>query len=135
MDRIITLVCMILRVGLLFGIILINPALSEETSPEYDDSIACYEGGDELVKPEFVVQNLLVTANVYATEADLIEAVEAMGYSTVEDLELSECEIHPDQNIGWCEIWVVMPTKVLGDPNMDAIGHEVAHGLFGDFHE
>jgi len=34
-----------------------------------------------------------------------------------------------------CEIFVPRPHQVLGDPDMDSIGHEVLHCLIGSFHE
>lgn len=33
-----------------------------------------------------------------------------------------------------CEVWVHKPEQILGDPDMDALGHEVLHCLVGDFH-
>jgi len=33
-----------------------------------------------------------------------------------------------------CEVWVRMPEQILGDPDMDALGHEVLHCLAGDYH-
>ena len=95
----------------------------------------CFENGDELVKPEFIVSNLLLTVNWFDTEEELAEAVSALGYEVDESLELSLCEVHPEQDIGWCELWLVIPTTVIGDPFMDSIGHEAGHGFFGDFHE
>lgn len=95
----------------------------------------CFENGDELVKPEYVVSNMLFTVNWFDTEEELAEAVSALGYEVDESLELSLCEVHPEQDIGWCELWLVIPTTVIGDPFMDSIGHEAAHGFFGDFHK
>ncbi len=40
-----------------------------------------------------------------------------------DDKEFTECEIH-----------VPRPLQPLGDPDMDALGHEVLHCLIGDFH-
>ncbi len=47
----------------------------------------------------------------------------------------SECLIEEHLNTGWCEVWIPKPVRVLGDPYMDAIGHEIMHGLEGDFHD
>ena len=102
---------------------------------EYVPEEVCFENGNELVKPEFVVSNLLVTANWFNTAEELKAAVSELGYEVDESLELSLCEVHPEQNIGWCEVWLVIPKTVIGDPFMDSLGHEVAHGFFGDFHE
>lgn len=95
----------------------------------------CFANGDELVKPEYIISNLLITVNWFDTEEELAEAVSARGYEVEESLELSECEIHPEQDIGWCEVWLVKPRTVIGDPFMDSLGHEALHGFFGDFHE
>ena len=95
----------------------------------------CFENGDEPVKPEYLVSNLLLTVNWFDTEEELSAAVSALGYEVDESLELSLCEVHPDQNIGWCELWLVIPETVIGDPFMDSIGHEAAHGFFGNFHK
>ncbi len=34
-----------------------------------------------------------------------------------------------------CKIWIRVPDQVIGDPDMDSIGHEVLHCLIGDFHQ
>jgi hypothetical protein len=33
-----------------------------------------------------------------------------------------------------CKIWIRLPDQILGDPDMDGIGHEVLHCLTGAFH-
>lgn len=93
-----------------------------------DDEV-CYEPYGADIEAEYESDSLLITVNWYDSIEELQEAIGE------EDTEaISECEVHPDRDIGWCEIWVVRPTKVLGDPNMDALGHEVLHGLWGDYH-
>ena len=37
-------------------------------------------------------------------------------------------------DVSLCEIWVIRPEQILGDPDMDALGHETLHCLIGDFH-
>lgn len=95
----------------------------------------CFENGDEPVKPEYVVSNMLFTVNWFNTAEELEAVVSALGYEVDESLELSECEVHPEQDIGWCELWLVIPKTVIGDPFMDSIGHEAAHGFFGAYHK
>lgn len=34
-----------------------------------------------------------------------------------------------------CVVTARMPDRVLGDPDMDAIGHEIMHCITGDFHK
>lgn len=47
----------------------------------------------------------------------------------------AEYEAHPDQNMVFCELWIEKrPAKVWGDPEMDTLGHELGHCLWGDFH-
>jgi len=46
----------------------------------------------------------------------------------------SEWEVGED-NVVDCEIWVHRPEQAMGDPDMDALGHEVLHCLIGEFHE
>lgn len=46
----------------------------------------------------------------------------------------SEWDIAEDNTVD-CEIWVHRPEQPLGDPDMDALGHEVLHCLIGDFHD
>lgn len=46
----------------------------------------------------------------------------------------SEWELLADGSVD-CEIWVHRPEQPLGDPDMDALGHEVLHCFIGEFHE
>ncbi len=85
---------------------------------------ACYEGAEELVKPEYMIGNLLITMHWLPADQD---DPEADGWS--------ECLTDLENNIAWCDVYVTLPTHVLGDPHMDALGHEIMHGLTGDFHE
>jgi len=39
-----------------------------------------------------------------------------------------------DDGIADCTLWIHMPQQVLGDPDMDGIGHELLHCLAGNFH-
>ena len=45
----------------------------------------------------------------------------------------SDCEHQPEQNVAFCDIYVLRPEYVYGD-GMDTIGHEFWHGVAGDFH-
>ncbi len=106
--------------GAIFGMLLIMDSEAKDV---------CYTAYGAEIIPTDDVRNLLVSVNFYDTTEQLVLAVG-------EDVAAwSECEVHPDKNIGWCEIWVVRPKRVLGDPAMDALGHEVLHGLWGDYHK
>jgi len=48
---------------------------------------------------------------------------------------LSECEMRPDFNTSFCELWLVRPTDSKDEYNFDTIGHEFYHAIVGDFHE
>lgn len=47
----------------------------------------------------------------------------------------SEWTIDEEQKLSTCEIWVKRPMQPLGDPDMDALGHEVLHCFIGNFHD
>jgi hypothetical protein len=100
-------------VGFFLGLVL--TAFAEE---EY-----CYKPYGQPVISTSYVSNVLVTVNWI--EPGSSPDAEAW----------SECEINELHNIAWCEVWVPRPLRPLGDPYMDALGHEVLHGLLGDFHK
>lgn len=88
----------------------------------------CYAPYGTEVTPEYEVTNVMVTAYVFDTAEELSADVgeKVASYSV--------CETLVEENVAWCEVWIVQPTNVLGDPAMDGIGHEVGHGIWGDFH-
>lgn len=47
----------------------------------------------------------------------------------------SDCEWQPDQNYAACDVYTVRPTYVHAEMAFDTLGHEVWHGVAGDFHE
>ena len=50
----------------------------------------------------------------------------------------SEWEIWEDENgeiFSECTVSVPPPQQILGDPDMDALGHEVLHCIIGNFHD
>lgn len=105
-------------VGIMFCIV-VQEARAEEV---------CYEAYSTPVVVEYRITNLMITAYMFDT-------VEELAADVGEDVAAwSECETIVEQNIAWCEIWMVIPTNVLGDPHMDGLGHETLHGLIGDFH-
>lgn len=48
---------------------------------------------------------------------------------------LSNCDLRPDFNTSFCELWLVIPTTQYDEYAFDTIGHEFYHALVGDFHE
>lgn len=47
----------------------------------------------------------------------------------------SECELRPDFNTSFCELWLVYPHDATDNYAYDTIGHELYHALKGDFHD
>lgn len=45
----------------------------------------------------------------------------------------SNCEFYPQKNYSHCDLYVVLP-KYVDDEWVNTIGHEVLHGLLGDYH-
>ena len=45
----------------------------------------------------------------------------------------SNCELQPEQNVAFCDVYILRPEYV-DDNAMDTLGHEVWHGVAGDFH-
>ena len=59
-----------------------------------------------------------------------------------DDLDLSEeiwgwsnCMWQPDDSWAACDVYYVKPDFVHADMNIDTIGHEVTHGICGDYHD
>ena len=46
----------------------------------------------------------------------------------------SDCELQPEQNVAFCDVYVLRPTYVYSDPAICTLGHEVWHGVAGRFH-
>jgi hypothetical protein len=63
----------------------------------------------------------------YVALADPAEHEEIWGWSA--------CEFQPQDDAAWCDIFVVKPTHVHADMNIDTLGHEVTHATCGGFHE
>lgn len=102
-----------------------------------DQGAVCYLNEGEEVKPEYEATGLILVVHWFDTAEELRAAVAESepGYD-VTDLEgFSLCTRMPELNAAVCDIWVQRPTHVMGDMNMDTLGHEVLHGLMGDFHD
>ncbi len=46
----------------------------------------------------------------------------------------SDCELQPEQNVSFCDIYVLRPTYAYSDHQMCILGHEVWHGVSDRFH-
>lgn len=120
---------LVIVVILLAAIIMIVESAAQDIDP------ICYENQGVIVQPTREMTNLLISVNWFDTLDELESVLERRtGEDQTGTEGYSECETYAERDIGWCEIWVVRPTYVLGDPNMDSLGHEVLHGLMGDYH-
>ncbi len=81
----------------------------------------CAEQYGVPVKPEYIADWAFVTFNWVEGEPGM-----AAHASYVYDEET---------NSVICVVTARMPDNVLGDPEMDSIGHEILHCVTGDFHE
>ena len=46
----------------------------------------------------------------------------------------SDCKLQPEQNVAFCDIYVMRPTYAYSDPQMCTLGHEIWHGIADRFH-
>lgn len=105
-----------------------GPVVKVEDLPEQ-----CFSPYAPVLYPEFEVQNVGITVHWYDSKAqmqdDLGDLFPDRDYSAA-----SQCEKKPEFNISYCDIYVVRPTMVDDNATL-SIGHEVLHGLIGDFHD
>lgn len=81
----------------------------------------CYESYGAPVTPEYLADWAFVTFNWIEGEPGM-EAHASYVYDE-------------ETNSVICVVTARMPDRVLGDPEMDSIGHEIMHCVTGDFHE
>ena len=80
----------------------------------------CYDPYGSPVTPEFVVEWSFIKFNWVEGERGM-EAYASYAYDE-------------ETNSTVCLITARMPDEVIGDPEMDSLGHEVLHCVTGDFH-
>ena len=102
-------------VGLLLSLALLI-SYSEARVEDY----FCYEPYGEPVTPEFLADFSLVHFRWVVGERGM--AVQA-SYLYDEETNTTICVVN-----------VRMPNQVIGDPDMDSLGHEVLHCATGNFH-
>lgn len=96
------------------GMMLLMPA---EAQPVLEYCYAPY-GSD--VQPEYQVGHTLIRINwLDQTRGNTVE---------------SEWIYDEATNMSLCEVWIRIPEQILGDPDMDSLGHEFLHCLVGGFH-
>jgi len=102
-------------------------------------TLAIYElatTGTEEIKAEFESTIVLSVFHLYDNYTELNKAYQDSGVSEgdVEVWGWSLCEWQPEHNYSGCDIYIVRP-KFVDDHAMNTIGHEVWHGVAGEFHE
>jgi len=89
------------------------------------------EAASEPIAKPFEIDTVVVTFFWFDTLAELNAAFPE------DDGRLSgwsDCEIYEDHNFAHCDFYVVRPQVVDGEHTL-TIGHEVVHGVHGDYHE
>jgi hypothetical protein len=89
-----------------------------DTCPE---TMECYEPYGSPVEPEYILKGTVVKVN-FVSEDEL--AGNEVGYA----------EYRVYGNVSVCHITAMLPEKILGDPRMDTLGHELLHCIAGSFH-
>lgn len=81
------------------------------------------------IKPEFNITTTTVLVHWYDSEQEL-----QLSLGDPNLAGFTECELRPDFNTSFCEMWVVTPIDLKDYYAFDTIGHEFYHTLAGDFH-
>ena len=105
-------------VGATFCLIMV--AAFDPHTPAVAEQV-CYEPYGQEVEPEYIINRTDVEIR-WVTPADLPRNVEAQATYTLHG------------NWSSCLIEAQLPEHILGDPKMDALGHELLHCLTGNFH-
>ncbi len=108
---------------------------------------------ERLIATLYVIVCLIVAMNIPAMPPNKIEGkynittttLLVHWYDSEQELQLSlgrrgiagfaECELRPDFNTSFCELWLVEPIDETDYYSFDTIGHEVYHALRGQFHD
>ena len=101
-----------------------TPAPAEPVAEEQSEQV-CYEPYGSNVEPQFLAQYAFVKIH-YITDDLNIDGEPADGAAIF--------AYDPATGISGCEVWIPVPMQVLGDPEMDTIGHEFLHCIAGYFH-
>lgn len=81
----------------------------------------CYVPYGENIRPEFIADGSFIKMNWVDGERGM-EAFASYMYDEETSLTI-------------CVITARMPDQIIGDPDMDSLGHEFLHCVTGDFHE
>ena len=83
----------------------------------------CYEPYGAPVEPEYILDGTIVLVR-FVDSYTLPDGMAAY----------AEYVADFDANASFCVITTTLPEQTLGDPAMDALGHEFLHCLTGSFH-
>lgn len=109
-----------LVLAVLFGIAAGLWIASSVKAEENEDGWYCYAPYGTAVIPEFSAERSLIEVR-WLTQPRGVEVQSTWYYDEDTDTSI-------------CVMWVRMPEQILGDPDMDAFGHEALHCFIGDFH-
>jgi len=93
------------------------------TDPAPPSDQVCYEPYGPPVIAEYFLRGSIVMVN-FIDKDDMPDGYEAYAEYTPDF----------DNNFSWCLITATLPEQVLGDPAMDALGHELLHCISGAYH-
>jgi len=119
MERLRTFIRLTVLVWVLWGAVLLAEAIVRPMPPT----------NLTVMSAELDLATTTILVNWYDTELELQDALDDSGIAG-----LSECELRPDFNTSFCELWLVTPTDNEDAYAFDTIGHELYHALKGDFH-
>lgn len=102
----------------------ITAALNAPDPNACPEHLICYEPYGAPVEAQHILNGSIVQVTFVADDDERLQGNEAVA-AWVVDYE---------SNLSWCAITAQMPEQVLGDPRMDALGHELLHCIAGNFH-
>jgi len=82
------------------------------------------------IESEYNITTTTILVHWYNSEQELQLSLGHRGIAG-----FSECELRPDFNTSFCELWLVRPIDANDYYSFDTIGHEFYHALAGGFHD
>lgn len=82
------------------------------------------------IEGEYNLTTTTILVHWYDSEQELQLSIGRRGIAG-----FTECEMRPDFNTSFCEMWLVEPIHNCDDYAFDTIGHELFHAFRGQFHE
>lgn len=117
----------ILISGMFIGVMMLRDPTSHlpiaDITPVEETELYCYEPYGAIIEPKYILNGTIVAVE-FIDAGDMPDGTEAYARWSVDF----------DANVSYCVITAVLPEHMLGDPRMDALGHELLHCLTGEFH-